>query len=92
VTTPQVALPAGWRAVDYGADELRQLLMATLIDGRLTYVGIVELGLYGKAALLRRLQRLGRDKPAVPCRLSANWVDLELFGVVRFCGWRPGGG
>ena len=66
--------------------------MAALIDGTLSYVGTVELGLRGKADLLRWLQALGRDKPVVPCRQAASWVCPELFGVVRFCGWRPRGG
>jgi bifunctional non-homologous end joining protein LigD len=79
----------GYRA---GVDGLRDLLMAALVDGTLSYVGIVELGLNGKAELLRRLQRLGRERPVVRCRLSANWVNPELFGIVRHCGWRPGGG
>jgi ATP-dependent DNA ligase len=74
-----------------GADGLRDLVLATLIDGTLAYVGTVELGLRGKATLLARLQALGLRRPAVRCSLSANWVRLELFCTVRFCGWRPGG-
>jgi bifunctional non-homologous end joining protein LigD len=74
-----------------GADGLRQLVMAALIEGTVSYVGVVELGLHRKADLLRRLERLVRAKPVVPCRLSASWVDPELFGVVRHFGRRPGG-
>jgi bifunctional non-homologous end joining protein LigD len=87
-TTDLPCVVIGYRT---GADGLRDLLMAALVDGALCYVGIVELGLYHKAELLRRLQRLGRERPIVPCRQSASWVDPELFGVVRFCGRRPSG-
>jgi bifunctional non-homologous end joining protein LigD len=72
-----------------GADGLRDLLMAALVDGQLAFVGVVELGV--RAALLLRLQALSVARPAVSCRMTAQWVKPELFGTVRFAGWRPGG-
>lgn len=71
--------------------ELQNLLMASLLDGKLTVAGAVELGIHEAAALLKRLDALRIPHPAVPCRSPATWVKPELFCTVRFCGWRPGG-
>jgi bifunctional non-homologous end joining protein LigD len=70
---------------------LRDLLMATLMDGKPSYVGPIELGVRRRAEALKRLEGLRIAKPAVPCSVSAYWVKPELFCTVRFCGWRPGG-
>lgn len=69
--------------------ELRALLMATLVEGALTYVGAVELGIEG--VRLTDLDRLARRRPAVPCNTKARWLEPRLLCVVRFAGWRPNG-
>jgi bifunctional non-homologous end joining protein LigD len=78
----------GYRA---GADGLRHLLLAAMVDGAPAYVGSVELGIRGGADLLTRLNAIRIPRPAVPCSMSARWVAPELCCTVRFCGWRPGG-
>jgi ATP-dependent DNA ligase len=74
-----------------GPDGLRDLIMASLVDGKPAFAGTVELGIHGKTELVRRLQARSIARPVVPCSLSAMWVKPDLFGKVRFCGWRPGG-
>jgi bifunctional non-homologous end joining protein LigD len=74
-----------------GRDGLRDLVMATLVNGVLGYAGVVELGIYGKAPLRGQLQAMRRHRPCVRCSLSAHWVKPELFCTVRFAGRRPGG-
>src|SRR4051794_22313338 len=64
-----------------GPDGLRDLVVATLVEGVLSYVGVVELGVPSRPALLRRFDALRRGRPAVRCLLSAKWVDLELLWV-----------
>ena len=77
----------GFRA---GADGLRDLLLAAMVDGSPAYVGSVELGIRRGRELLERLGAIRTRKPAVPCSLSARWVAPELACTVRFCGWRRG--
>ena len=77
----------GYRA---GADGVRDLLLAAMVDGRPAFVGIVELGIRGGRELLERLNASRIPRPAVPCSLSARWVAPELACTVRFCGWRRG--
>jgi bifunctional non-homologous end joining protein LigD len=74
-----------------GPEGLRDLLMATLMDGALRYVGVVELGIPQTATALARLDAMRISRPAIPCSLSARWTRPELFCTVRFCGWRPNG-
>jgi ATP-dependent DNA ligase len=74
-----------------GPDDLRDLLMASLVDGALAFVGTVELGIYGKRQLIKSLEASRQRSPAVKCSIPAKWVRPELFCTVRFCGWRPGG-
>ena len=73
-----------------GADGLKDLQVAALVDGAPAYVGSVELGIRGGRELVERLNASRIPKPAVPCSLSARWVAPELAGEVRFCGWRRG--
>jgi ATP-dependent DNA ligase len=77
----------GFRA---GADGLRDLLLAGMVDGSPAYVGSVELGIRRGRELLERLSAIRIRKPAVPCSLSARWVAPQLACTVRFCGWRRG--
>jgi ATP-dependent DNA ligase len=74
-----------------GADRLRDLQLAAMVDGAPAYVGTVELGIRGGSGLLKRLQAIRTAKPALPCSMSASWVTPELCCTVQFCGWRPGG-
>lgn len=69
--------------------ELRALLMATLVEGTLTYIGTVELGIEG--VRLSELDRLACRRPVVPCSVKARWLEPKLLCVVRFAGWRPSG-
>jgi len=71
--------------------ELCDLLMATLVERKLAFVGAVELGIRDAAGLVKRLNSLRTAAAAVPCSLPARWVRPELFCKVHFCGWRPGG-
>jgi ATP-dependent DNA ligase len=72
-------------------DGVHELLMATLMDKTPRYVGTVELGIPRQAELVKRLRAGSVPRPVIPCSLSAKWVKPQLFGTVRFCGWRPGG-
>lgn len=69
--------------------ELRALLIATLVEGTLSYIGAVELGIEG--VRLADLDRLARRRPVVPCGIKARWLEPRLLCVVRFAGWRPSG-
>ena len=69
--------------------ELRALLMASLVEGELAYVGAVELGIEG--VRLSEIDWLARRRPVVPCGIKARWVEPRLLCVVRFAGWRPSG-
>jgi bifunctional non-homologous end joining protein LigD len=73
-----------------GANGLRDLLMGSLIDGKLVYVGAVDLGIREPAKLLKRLRTMNSTAPVVPCWLSAKWLKPELYCRVHFCGRRPG--
>lgn len=72
-----------------GPDGVKDVLLATMMDGKLGYVGTVELGITGEA--VERLESLRCAKPALPCTLTARWVKPDLLCVVQHCGWRPGG-
>lgn len=74
-----------------GANGLRDLLLAAMVDGKPAFVGTVELGIRGGSDLLKWPESLRIPRPAVPCSISAHWVVPELCCTVRFCGWRPGG-
>ena len=74
-----------------GADGLRDLLVAAMVNGKPAFVGTVELGIRGGSDLVRRMESMRTPKPAVPCSMSARWVAPELCCTVRFCGWRRGG-
>ena len=81
-----------WVVIGYrtGADGLKELLLATLAGGVLTYAGAVELGIPKTQETFLRLQAARITGSAVPCSLRANWVRPEIFCTVRFCGYRPG--
>ena len=79
----------GYRVV---AGELRSLFMATVHDGKLCYVGEVELGIPSGRAFREQLEALRRPTCIVPCSDRARWIEPRLFCIVRCHGWRPSGG
>lgn len=86
---PRMELPCaviGYRA---GPEGVRDLVMASVVDDELAYVGTVELGV--DAVPRKQLESLRVKKPVIRCSLPARWVKPELLCVVRFAGWRPGG-
>lgn len=70
---------------------LRDLLLATMQDGSLSFCGAVDLGLSGSKELLKRLATRHRRTPVLPCSMRAQWVEPQLFCVIRSHGWRPSG-
>jgi len=87
----KMAMPCVVIGYHLDRDGLRDLVMASLVDGKLAYVGTVELGTDGRPQTMERLESLRIARPAVPYSLSARWVKPQLLCVVQFCGWRPGG-
>ena len=67
--------------------DLRSLVLAADVDGRLRPVGRVGSGLTDRARdeLFARLEPLRRDTPLVPCEDDdAVWVEPALYCVVRY--------
>ena len=67
-------------------EELRSLVIASEVDGVLRCVGKVGSGLTEahRAALLAQLPSIEREKPVIPCRHSARWVEPVLFCDVSY--------
>lgn len=63
--------------------ELHALAMATLVDGAITFVGCVELGIDRRPNLAQELKALHRNKPVVPCKVSAQWGHTFTLGAPR---------
>ena len=72
-----------------GRDGVERLLVATVQQGVLRYVGPLSRGLGGPARteLAQRLANRRRPRPVVPCPLRACWVEPELYCRVQFQGW-----
>jgi ATP-dependent DNA ligase len=72
---------------------LERLLVATVREGVLRYVGSVHRGLTAglRADLTRRLACRRRRQPIVPCREPACWVEPECYCQVRYTGWTSSG-
>jgi ATP-dependent DNA ligase len=70
-----------------GPRGLRDVQMAAVVEGKLTYVGTVELGV--EQSVLTNLRR--RRSAIVACPSGTRAVEPSLICTVRFCGWRPGG-
>ena len=87
-TTDLPCVVIGYRP---GPEGVRDLVMATLLEGELSYAGLVELGIHQPQKMRSLLEPLKIRKPVITCSLSARWVQPVLFCTVRICGWRPGG-
>jgi len=88
---PKIVMPCVVIGYHLTAGRLHDLVMASLVDGKLAYVGTVELGIDGRPETIKRLEGMRTSRPAVDCSLSARWVKPELLCVVQFAGWRAGG-
>jgi DNA ligase D-like protein (predicted ligase) len=77
-----IGYTAGWH-------EVHSVLLATLREGRLVYVGRLRRGLSAevRALLARRLLKLRRDQPVVPCAERATWLEPEVYCRVSYQGW-----
>jgi bifunctional non-homologous end joining protein LigD len=77
-----------------GRNGLERLVLATVREGVLGYVGRLSRGLSSqtRAELARRLAALRRrQQPLVPCPQGACWVEPELYCRVKFAGWTSHG-
>ena len=68
---------------------VRELLLASLVNGELKYVGTVEQGIPAEALeeLSRRLPELKRDKAFVDCPGTAIWVKPVVACKTSFQSW-----
>jgi bifunctional non-homologous end joining protein LigD len=74
-------------------DGLHSLLVATVHQGSIRYVGQVTCGFRGqiKAELGQRLAQHRRRQPVVACPRKALWVEPEVYCRVQFLRWTPHG-
>jgi DNA ligase D-like protein (predicted ligase) len=86
---PSRILPCVIVGYRMGRGSLHNLLLASLHDRVLRYVGQVSRGFSPAlvAELTPRLQAQSRPRPVVPCPVSALWVAPELYCRVRFQEW-----
>jgi DNA ligase D-like protein (predicted ligase) len=68
---------------------VRSLLLATLRNGVLSYVGQLSRGFSDQArrTLLPRLAALHRAQPVVPCPQRASWLEPVVYCRVHYQGW-----
>jgi ATP-dependent DNA ligase len=76
-----------------GRDGIQRLLLATVQDGELRYVGQVRHGGGPQAgvALMQRLAARRRVQPLVRCPVRACWVEPVLYCRVKVHGWTTQG-
>jgi bifunctional non-homologous end joining protein LigD len=69
--------------------EVQRVLLATVRQGQLQYVGRLSRGLDGAACagLVARLRRQRRARAVVPCGQRACWVEPVLYCWVHYQGW-----
>ncbi|HEV3448494.1 MAG TPA: hypothetical protein VG099_27905, partial [Gemmataceae bacterium] len=67
----------------------KRMLLATLRQGQLQYVGRLSRGLDAAACagLASRLRTLRLARAVVPCRQRACWVEPVLYCCVHYQGW-----
>jgi DNA ligase D-like protein (predicted ligase) len=72
---------------------IHSLLVATVHDGGLRYVGQVRCGFGAalEAELTERMLARPRSHPVVSCPTKGNWVEPELYCRVRFQDWTAHG-
>jgi len=72
---------------------VHSLLVATVREGILRYVGQVHRGLSTQVQteLVQRLAHRRRPCPLASCPEPACWVEPELYCRVRFQDWTPRG-
>jgi bifunctional non-homologous end joining protein LigD len=91
---PVAVIPCVVVGYTAGREGVRRLLLATVHDGTLRYVGTLGQGLGGpeiRRQLARRLETLRRSGPVVPCLERALWVDPRVYCQVRIHGWTLAG-
>jgi ATP-dependent DNA ligase len=76
-----------------GREGIPRLLLATVQEGELRYVGQVRHGGADQAgvALLQRLAAQRRKQPLVRCPVRACWVEPVLYCRVKIHGWTTPG-
>jgi bifunctional non-homologous end joining protein LigD len=86
---PVEVLPCVIIGYTAGRSGIERLLVATVRDGVLRYVGQLTRGFGNSQAaeLAERLARRRRLRPVVPCPMRAWWVEPELYCRVQCQGW-----
>jgi len=76
-----------------GREGIQRLLLATVQEGELRYVGQVRHGGDDQAgvALTQRLAARRRQQPLVRCPVRACWVEPVLYCRVKVHGWTARG-
>ncbi len=76
-----------------GREGIGRLLVATVQEGELRYVGQLRHGCEDQAgvALAQRLAARRRAQPVVRCPVQACWVEPALYCRVRYQGWTARG-
>ncbi len=90
---PQQVIPCviiGYTPTRTGFDSV---LVATVQEGQLRYVGELTCGFTTKARadLTAQLGARVRRRPAVPCSHRGTWVEPTIYCQVRFQQWTPAG-
>jgi ATP-dependent DNA ligase len=86
---PRGQIPCVIVGYQAGRSGVERLLLASVRDGVLRYVGQVQRGMEAnlRTELARRLTSRPRRQPVVACPERAAWVEPECYCQVRFCGW-----
>ena len=90
---PSRILPCVIIGYRIGQGHLHSVLVASLRDGVLRYVGQVSRGFsrVAETELAQRLQALSRSRPVIPSPARAHWVAPEIYCRVRFQEWTKQG-
>ena len=86
---PEEMVPCVIIGYHAGPDGIERLLVATVRQGMLGYVGQLTRGLPAcvRDELTRRLAARRRPRPVVACPHAACWVEPELYCRVHCQGW-----
>jgi DNA ligase D-like protein (predicted ligase) len=90
---PRGQLPCVIVGYHAGRGGIERLLVASVREGVLRYVGQVHRGLNAvvRADLARRLASQRRRQPVVSCPEPACWVEPDCYCRVRYTGWTGSG-